>query len=62
MTRLSVPLSSTMAMATETWNSDRRSRRPSGSSAVAASANGKSLGATLLHCDASLSFQLLIRG
>ena len=44
MTRLSVPLSSTTAMATETWNSDRRSRRPSGSSAVAASANGRKRG------------------
>ena len=28
MTRLSVPISSTTAMPTVTWNSDRRSRRP----------------------------------
>ena len=32
MTRLSVPFSSTIAMPTETWNSDSRSSRPSGSS------------------------------
>ena len=41
MTRLSVPISSTIAMPTETWNSDSRSSRPSGSSVVAASANGR---------------------
>ena len=40
ITRLSVPISSTAAMPTVTWNSDSRSRRPIGSSAVAASANG----------------------
>ena len=45
ITRLSVPFSSTTAMPTETWNSDSRSRRPSGSSAVAASANGRKRGA-----------------
>ncbi len=32
ITRLSVPVSSTAAMPTDSWNSDRRSRRPSGSS------------------------------
>ena len=41
MTRLSVPISSTTARPTETWNNDRRSRRPNGSSGVAASANGR---------------------
>ena len=40
ITRFSVPISSTAAIPTVTWNSDRRSSRPSGSSAVAASANG----------------------
>ena len=42
MTRLSVPVSSTMAMATETWNSDRRSRRGIGKSGLATSAKGSS--------------------
>jgi hypothetical protein len=41
ITRFSVPFSSTIAMPTDTWNSDRRSSRPSGSSGVAASANGR---------------------
>ena len=44
ITRFSVPFSSTVAMPTDTWNSDRRSSRPSGSSAVAASANGRKRG------------------
>ncbi len=41
MTRLSVPVSRTVVMPTETWNSDSRSRRPRGSSVVAASAKGR---------------------
>ena len=41
ITRLSVPVSSTAAIPTDTWNSDSRSSRPSGSSSVAASANGR---------------------
>ena len=44
ITRLSVPTSSTSAMPTETWNSDKRSRRDSGRSGVAASANGRKRG------------------
>ena len=44
MTRLSVPFSSTTAMPMETWNSASRSRRPSGSSGVAASAKGRKRG------------------
>ena len=41
ITRFSVPVSSTIAMPTETWNSDRRSRRDSGRPSLAASANGR---------------------
>ena len=41
ITRLSVPISSTSAMPTETWNSDSRNSRDSGRSGVAASANGR---------------------
>ena len=41
MTRLSVPISSTAAMPTVTWNSDSRSSRDIGNSSVAASANGR---------------------
>ena len=41
MTRFSVPISSTTAMPTVTWNSDRRSSFPSGNSGVAASAKGR---------------------
>ena len=44
ITRFSVPISSTTAMPTETWNSDSRSSRPSGNSGVAASANGRKRG------------------
>ena len=40
-TRFSVPINSTMAMPTVTWNSDRRKSRPKGSSGLAASANGR---------------------
>ncbi len=40
MTRLSVPISSTTAMPTVTWNRLSRSSRAIGSSAEAASANG----------------------
>jgi hypothetical protein len=40
-TRLRVPVSRTVTMPTETWNSDRRSNRDRGSSVVAASANGR---------------------
>ena len=54
MTRFSVPISSTTAMPTETWNSDRRSRRPSGSSAVAASANGRKRGPSTIQVRASV--------
>ena len=56
MTRLRVPFSSTSAIATETWNRERRSNRPSGSSPVAASANGRSRGETLAHFAAILAF------
>ena len=41
ITRFNVPLSSTVATPTVTWNSDRRSKRPIGNSALAASANGR---------------------
>jgi hypothetical protein len=41
ITRLSVPVTSTAAIPTEIWNSDSRSRRPSGRSSVAASAKGR---------------------
>ena len=41
ITRLRVPISITAAMPTVTWNSDRRNRRLSGSSADAASAKGR---------------------
>jgi hypothetical protein len=40
-TRFNVPIISTMAIPTDTWNSDSRSSRPSGNSALAASANGR---------------------
>ena len=49
ITRFSVPISSTAAMPTETWNSDSRSSRPSGSSGVAASANGRKPGPSWLQ-------------
>ena len=51
MTRLSVPISSTSAIPTETWNRDRRSSRDRGSSGVAASANGKKRGPRLAHAE-----------
>jgi len=41
ITRLRVPTSSTRAMPTDTWNSDRRNRRGSGRSGDAASAKGR---------------------
>jgi hypothetical protein len=41
ITRLRVPTSMTMAMPTESWKSDKRSRRESGKSSLAASAKGK---------------------
>ncbi len=44
ITRLSVPMRSTAAMPTVTWNSASRRRRPSGSSGVAASAKGRIAG------------------
>ena len=44
ITRFRVPISSTSAMPTETWNSDSRSSRDSGRSGVAASANGRKRG------------------
>ena len=53
ITRFSVPISSTTAMPTETWNSDRRSRRPSGNSGVAASANGRNRVPTCVQVRAS---------
>ena len=43
MTRFSVPISSTSAMPTVTWNSDSRSRRDNGKSGVAASAKGRNV-------------------
>ena len=46
ITRLRVPLSSTSDNPTETWKSDRRRSRKSGSSGVAASAKGSRLGPT----------------
>ena len=49
ITRLSVPTSSTNAMPTDTWNSARRSRRDSGRSGVAASANGRKRGPSAAH-------------
>ena len=48
ITRFSVPISSTTAMPTVTWNSDSRSSRPIGSSGVAASANGRKRGPKLM--------------
>ena len=47
ITRLSVPTSSVSDMPTETWMSASRSRRPSGSVALAASAKGSNL---VLRC------------
>ncbi len=44
ITRFSVPISSTVAMPTVTWNSDSRSSRFSGSVSLAASANGRNAG------------------
>ena len=44
ITRLSVPVSRTTAIPTDTWKSDRRSRRPSGRSLLAASAKGRNCG------------------
>ena len=41
ITRFSVPITSASAMPTETWNSDSRSSRDSGSSALTASAIGR---------------------
>ncbi len=55
ITRLRVPLRSTRAIATETWKSESRSKRPSGNSAVAASANGRKRGLIFTHALASLS-------
>ena len=49
ITRLSVPINSTVAMPTVTWNSDRRSRRDSGSCGLAASANGRNSGPSRVH-------------
>ena len=43
ITRFSVPMSSTTAMPTETWNSDRRSSFASGSSSAPTSAKGSRL-------------------
>ena len=54
ITRLSVPLSKTTAIPTDTWNNDRRMRRPSGSSAVAASANGRKRAPSSIHPRARL--------
>ena len=44
ITRFNVPTSSAPAMPTDTWNSDSRSSRDSGSETLAASANGSSSG------------------
>ena len=41
ITRFSVPISSTVAMPTDSWKNDSRSNRPSGNSSVAASAKGR---------------------
>ena len=61
ITRLSVPLSRTTAMPTDTWNSDNRIRRPSGSSAVAASANGRKRTPTRIHPRAMLMPSAVMR-
>ena len=58
MTRLRVPISSTKAMPTETWNSDKRSSRLSGNSAVAASANGMKRGPNATH--ELMTFRLIL--
>ena len=47
VSRLSVPLSSTTAIPTETWNSDNRTSRLSGSSRLPTSANGRKRGPRL---------------
>ena len=44
ITRFSVPIIKTKAMPTETGNRERRSKRESGKSGVAASAKGKKRG------------------
>ena len=54
ITRFSVPTSSATAIPTETWNSDSRSRRDSGRSSVAASANGMKRGPSFCQFGASL--------
>ena len=54
MTRLSVPTSSTRVMPTETWNRESRSRRRSGRSGVATSANGRKRGPNAIHAVISL--------
>ena len=51
ITRFSVPMSSTAAMPTVTWNSESRSRRGIGSSAEPASAKGR-----MLRTDAHQAF------
>ena len=57
ITRFRVPISSTRAMPTETWNSDRRSSLDSGSSGVAASAKGRKRGPSLIQV--RISFWLI---
>ena len=55
ITRFRVPVSSTTAMPTETWNRESRSSRPSGSSSEAASAKGRKRGPTRVHTAAKLA-------
>ena len=56
ITRLSVPTSSTRAMPTDTWNSDKRNSRDSGRSGEAASAKGRKRGPR--STQARISFRL----
>ena len=62
MTRLSVPLSSTTAMPTDTWNSARRSSRGRGNSVLAASANGRKRVPMLDQCATKVALNRFIRG
>ena len=50
ITRFSVPTISAAARPTDTWNSDSRSSRDSGRSAVAASAKGSRRGSQRANC------------